>query len=158
MPSLLLFIHRWWCPERVWLVWSKAAFYSSSTHLHSPLLSALFSLLSCFQPVSLSKMLCPCFPHLSVSGAGWRSPHSEARSLPAPPDAALLSHCWGLPGRQLVPSAVQSSLRYLAQSLLSCAWGWIWGEQRGGNTSPHCVPLRKKHNLLWCQCIKLVIA
>lgn len=62
-----------------------------------------------------------CCPHLSGSGA--LCPQREAQILPAPPGAALLSHSCGLPGGQLVRSATQSSLRHLAQSLSSCAWG-----------------------------------
>lgn len=95
--------------------WSrlKAVFHSSLTQLHS----LFFSL-------SLSLLLSPglsLWDALPTCGVGWRSPAGEAKSLPAPPGAALLSCCWGLPAGQLVPSAVQSSLRYLAQSLSSCA-------------------------------------
>lgn len=99
-----------------------------------------------------SQDVLPYSLHLSGSGAGCRRPRGEAWMLPAPPGAALLSHCGRLPG-QLVCSATQSSPRYLAQSLSSWAWGW-----RGGNTSPCYVPLKKKHGLLWCQSIMRVIA
>lgn len=71
--------------------------------LHSLLPSAFFSLCSPAFP----RLVSPgCFPHVSGSGAGWRSPQGEVRSLPAPPSAAFLSHCLGLPGGQLILPAI----------------------------------------------------
>lgn len=89
----------------------SAAFSSLPFSLSALLLSRSLSLLDGLPLLSPPKWL-------------WgrlEEPTGRDKELPAPPGAALLSRCWGLPGGQLVPSAIQSSLRYLAQSLSSCA-------------------------------------
>lgn len=107
VPSLLLSIHMWWWPGSMQLVYGvKQPDSTDFSSLHFSLSASLLS------QVILSRMPCPRFPHLSGSGAGWRSPQGEARSLPAPSSAAFLFHCLGLPGGQLIPPAIQSSLRY----------------------------------------------
>lgn len=123
--------------------WSrvKTVFLSFLTQLHSLFLSAFPSLSLLFSSPQSHLF---GMPFLNGCGVGWMSPGGKAMSLPAPPGAVLLSCCWELPAGQLVSSAVQSKLRYLAQSLSSFAWGWMQEEWRGGNTSPHCAPLRKK--------------
>lgn len=93
--------------------WSrvKSVFHTFLTQLHSLFLSAF--------PL-LSLLLSPGSPLWDALPTWLWGRLEEPRGRgnePAPPGAVLLSCCWGLPARQLVPSAAQSSLRYLAQSL-----------------------------------------